>query len=109
MRLVRVRTSISARSYNYEVTRGFLHEPKPRKQRAFQRLVPNLVWAPLELSDWELGAHIWAGCTKRGRKPSDSDALIAAVALNRSATVVTANEKHFRELPAPFENWSLDD
>jgi predicted nucleic acid-binding protein len=94
---------------NYEITRGFLHEPKPRKQRAFQALIPELIWTDLDIRDWELGAHIWAEATRRGRKPGDGDALIAAAGVNRSATVVTANEKHFRELPAAFENWCVEE
>ncbi|MBD3292041.1 MAG: PIN domain-containing protein [Armatimonadia bacterium] len=93
----------------FEITRGFLHEQKPRKQQAFQVLLPELIWTNLELADWELGAHLWAMGRKRGREPGDGDALIAAAAMNRSAVVVTANEKHFRELPAAFENWRAED
>lgn len=93
----------------YEVTRGFLYEPKPRKEQAFRALLPDLTWADLDIADWELAAHLWAEGRRRGREPGDADAAIAASAINRNATIVTANEKHFRELPAPFENWRAED
>jgi predicted nucleic acid-binding protein len=93
----------------YEVTRGFLYEPKPRKEQAFRELVRELTWAELDIRDWELAARLWADGRRRGREPGDADAAIAASAMNRNAAVVTANEKHFRELPAPFENWRAED
>jgi|LSQX01.2.fsa_nt_gb predicted nucleic acid-binding protein len=60
----------------YEVTRGFIYLPQPKKERAFRMLLPDLVWSDLGIADWQLAAHIWADGRKRGREPEDADAAM---------------------------------
>lgn len=49
---------------------------------------------------------IRAGLESRGTPIGDADLRVAAIALSRGLTVVTANERHFRKVPGlSVENW----
>ncbi|MEA3403032.1 MAG: PIN domain-containing protein [Armatimonadota bacterium] len=89
----------------FEVSRGFLHRQNRPKERAFRALMQQMQWAEMDRADWNVAAHMWADCAGRGAIPSDADVLIAAFALNRGASVVTSNVKHFDALPVPLEDW----
>lgn len=50
--------------------------------------------------------EVRAGLESQGTPIGDADLRIAAIALSRGLTVVTANERHFRKVPGlSVENW----
>lgn len=51
-----------------------------------------------------------AGLERDGRRLAEPDLRIAAIALSRDATLVTANVRHFARVPGlRVENWLIDD
>ncbi len=90
---------------HFEVRRGFLHRPHAERERRFNAPSHEMHWADLGTGDWNVGAQLWAKCESEGRRQSDADIMIAAFALNRGATVVTADMRSFDDLPVPTENW----
>lgn len=53
--------------------------------------------------------EVRADLARKGTPIGDADLRIAAIALSRKLTVVTANERHFRRVPdLSVENWLED-
>lgn len=89
----------------YEIYRGLLYRDA-RKQLGFLLgYSDTYIWDDLKRPDWEQAAELWAESRRNGVTVSDTDLLIAAYAIQRSAVVVTANTDHFLPLGAPVENW----
>ncbi len=70
------------------------------------RLIPNLPVLPFDASAARRYGEVRAWLERRGMPVGDADLRIAAIALARDLTVVTANTRHFRRIPRlPVENW----
>ena len=70
------------------------------------RLIPNLPILPFDASAARHYGEVRAWLERRGTPVGDADLRIAAIALARGLTVVTANTRHFRRIPRlPVENW----
>ena len=72
------------------------------------RLIPNLPILPFDAVAARRYGEVRALLEGQGTSLGDADLRIAAIALVRSLTVVTANTRHFRRVPGlPVENWLL--
>lgn len=94
---------------HFEVTRGFLHRPVPARERLYQTLSQKWQWDEINRSDWNLGSVFWARREGAGKHGTDADLMIAAYAVNRGATVVTADLRGFEDLPVAIENWRVEE
>jgi len=94
----------------YEVRRGFLRNPAPKKEREFYKLASLFGVGSMNARDCERAAQIYADSRKRGRPIEDDDILIAAFCVVNGYTLVTANAKHFDGIDSlTAENWSDDE
>jgi predicted nucleic acid-binding protein len=69
-----------------------------------QLFVPMLQWQPLIEEDWDKAAALWANTTRRGRKLSDIDLLIAVMLRRLDATLVSS-DTDFDIFDIRRENW----
>ena len=82
-----------------ELMVGF-HRGAPGRQRErIHRLVSEATVIPFEPPDSLLAAKTRAELWSAGLKPSYADLLIGAHALSRGCPLVTANTKHFQNIP----------
>ena len=69
-------------------------------------LLPNLAVLPFDAASARHYGEIRAELERRGTPIGDADLRIAAIALARDLTVVTANARHFERVPGiSVENW----
>jgi tRNA(fMet)-specific endonuclease VapC len=78
--------------------------------RIRQLLLPNLTVLPFDAAAaWRYG-EVRAALERQGTPIGDADLRIAAIALSRELTVVTANVRHFERVPGiAVENWLADE
>jgi tRNA(fMet)-specific endonuclease VapC len=94
-----------------EIAYGIERLPKSRRKAALQERF-DLVRSELARTDWtdevsESFGRIKATLEKKGRRIEDFDAAIAAHALARDATLVTANLDDMARIPGlTVEDWS---
>jgi tRNA(fMet)-specific endonuclease VapC len=70
------------------------------------RLLPNLPILPFDDAAARRYGEVRAQLERQGMPLGDADLRIAAIALTRDLTVVTANTRHFQRVPGlPVENW----
>ena len=89
----------------YEALRGLLHRDAQMQRQRLLDYAAALIWDDFNRADWEIAADLWAALRSQGLQVSDADLLIGVYALQRQATVVTANEKHFMPLGVQTVNW----
>ncbi|MCG8457599.1 MAG: PIN domain-containing protein [Holophagales bacterium] len=92
---------------DYEVRRYLVLKSAVRQLRRFEALTSTWTVAGLEPRDWREAAEAWAQLHRRGRSIEDRDLLIGITSLNRGATLVTANHRHFRPLGVELEDWTV--
>jgi tRNA(fMet)-specific endonuclease VapC len=75
--------------------------------RVFEESVfPTLTILPFDLESAKVFGTVKAKLEKRGRPRSEPDLQIASIALAHRLTVITANTKHFENIPGlHIENW----
>lgn len=96
-----------SRPVYYELLRGMFWRGATGKFAALhRRVLPMLSWVTLQDSDWEQAAHFWADATRVGRKLSDPDLLLAALAFRLGAVIVSA-DTDFDILPVKREDWRV--
>jgi tRNA(fMet)-specific endonuclease VapC len=75
-------------------------------ERLEKTLLPNLPVIPFDTEAAIEYGKIRADLERRGILIGDADIRIAAIALARDLTVITANINHFRRVPGlTTENW----
>ncbi len=92
----------------YELLRGL------EKRRDIESI--NFIkkfWATLSYYEctkqiWDEAIHLWVTTIRQNTMPGDNDILIAAFAIQLSATVVSRNVRHFSVFQLSIENW-IDD
>jgi predicted nucleic acid-binding protein len=90
---------------HYEVLRGLLWKNAASKRWMYeQQFVPALELVLLTRADWEQAAQFWAEARRKGKQLSDTDLLLAALAVRLNATIVSA-DSDFDALPVQRENW----
>jgi predicted nucleic acid-binding protein len=75
------------------------------QMQRFEALFELFVWQDYVAADWSLAATLWTQRCAQGKPISDADLLIGVFARNRSAILVTNNEKDFVGLGVTVENW----
>lgn len=89
----------------HEVRRGLLARDARLQMRLFEVLFTQFDWQDYSRDDWTLAAQWWANRRSAGRPIADADLLIAVFTYNRSAVLITDNEKDFAGLGVTVENW----
>ena len=92
----------------YELLRGL---EKRRDQGNINFI--KTYWAMLSYYEatrpiWDEAIRLWVMAIRQNTMPGDRDLLIAAFALQLSATVVSRNVRHFSVFGLSIENW-IDD
>jgi tRNA(fMet)-specific endonuclease VapC len=78
-------------------------------ERIEETLLPELPVLPFDAAAARRYGEIRAGLERRGNPIGDADTRVASIALSRRLTVVTGNERHFRQVPGlEIENWLKD-
>ena len=92
----------------YEIYRGLYHKGMKKEIKFLNELTKIFSWCDMKYSTWRIGAELWSDCRKQGRPTGegiDKDVLIAAVAKEHNAIVVTNNAIHFEYLGISHEDW----
>lgn len=103
----------SEEQFTSSVTLGELIYGALRSERAdlllgrIETVVPtDLPVLPFDAAAARKYGEVRADLERKGTPIGDADLRIAAIALSRRLTVVTANERHFRRVPdLAVENW----
>lgn len=90
----------------YEIRRGLLARDATSQIKRFDDLFGAFIWQDYNIADWLLAAKLWADRRAQGKPVGDADLLIAVYAYNRSAVLVTDNERDFANLGVRIENWA---
>jgi predicted nucleic acid-binding protein len=92
---------------HYELTRYLRLKGADRLLRLYGQLTEG--WQPCEPSfeDWSEAARLWAELHGSGRSIADPDLLLVVLARKWTATLVTNNTRHFKDLGVPLEDWTV--
>ena len=94
---------------DYEIQRGLLYKPSPRKERIYFALRNHYGVGVMEPEMWVKSSHIYATLRKKGFTVGDDDIFIASFCIANGYTLVTRNTKDFTNIPGlSIENW-MDD
>jgi tRNA(fMet)-specific endonuclease VapC len=75
-------------------------------ERIEEALLPELPILPFDAAAARRYGELRAELEQRGTPIGDADTRVASIALSRGLTVVTGNERHFRQVPElEVENW----
>jgi tRNA(fMet)-specific endonuclease VapC len=75
-------------------------------ERIEEALLPELPILPFDATAARRYGELRAALERRGTSIGDTDTRVASIALSRGLTVVTGNERHFRQVPElEVENW----
>jgi predicted nucleic acid-binding protein len=87
----------------WEIERGYVDIGADRQLASFTAVVSKSIVVPLDDDVWRIAPEVWVAAKKSGKKPSDSDVLIAATARARGFKLVTsdANLKACADAQAP--------
>lgn len=92
---------------HYELTRYIDLKGAHRLMRAYERLTASWRWCDFRLDDWSAAAKLWAERHRTGKSVSDFDLLLATLALQENAVIVTANVRHFEGFGLTIEDWTI--
>ena len=90
----------------YENLRGLLKKNATAQIAGLNALKAVLDWQVVVEQDWLDAAQLWAITDNKGRRLSDIDLLIAAIAARLNAILVSA-DADFEALPIKYENWRV--
>ena len=97
--------TLNAISY-YETERGLLIPKHQRRYALFRVMVEEYPMLALTRAVLDRAAHIYQALSSLGTPLEDADTLIAAMAIDHDAVLVTDNTKHFARVPhLSLENW----
>jgi tRNA(fMet)-specific endonuclease VapC len=89
-----------------ELRFGYTKVGSQRLREAYERFFQSVAVESWEIPFDHVYADIRSFLEKKGRIIGAMDLMIAAHAVATEATVVTANERHFSQVPElKFENW----
>ena len=83
---------------DYEVRRGLLYKPSPRKEKIYFSLRHHYGIGTMTPQMWIKSADIYTRLRKIGFTVSDNDIFIAAFCLLNNYTLVTRNTKDFENI-----------
>ena len=97
--------TLNAISY-YETERGLLIPKHQRRYALFRVMVEEYPMLALTRAVLDRAARIYQTLSGLGTPLEDADTLIAAIAIDHEAILVTDNTKHFARVPhLNLENW----
>ncbi len=88
----------------FETMRGLIWKRADSKIGLLERLRSQLGWLQLNDHHWTQAGRFWADSVSHGRQLSDVDLLIAALAFDLDAIIVS-NDSDFDALSVQRENW----
>jgi tRNA(fMet)-specific endonuclease VapC len=91
---------------DYEIQRGLLYKPSPRKEKIYFYLRQHYGVGLIEPEVWIKSAHIYVELRKKGFTVGDDDIFIAAFCLLNGYILVTRNTKDFENIAGVKQvNW----
>lgn len=91
----------------YEVQRGLFYNNSKKYQTVFDDFCNLLGIQEISLPAFFRAAKLYADLKTKGTPIEDSDLLIATIALENDATLITNNTKHMNRIPTlPIQDWS---
>ena len=92
---------------DYEIRRGFLYKPYPKKEKIYTSLVDHYGVGEMSTQSWRLAARIYAELRNKGFTVGDADILIASFCIVNELTLVSTNTNHFEKInDLKLENWA---
>ncbi len=90
----------------YEILRGLKFKKAIKQIERFENFVASNNLLFITKSSAEMSAEKYAELQIKGKTTGTSDLLIAGIALKHDLTVVTNNEKHYKDISGlRIENW----
>jgi len=83
---------------DYEIQRGLLYRPSPRKEKIYFSIRQHHGVGIMTPKMWVKSASIYVDLRKKGFSVSDNDIFIAAFCLLNDYTLVTRNTKDFENI-----------
>jgi predicted nucleic acid-binding protein len=93
---------------NYEIKRGLSIYQAPRKEKTYDALVNSDFCSIAEMDGhcWKRAVLIYEELYRKRLTIGELDILIAAICHENNYTLVTDNEKHFKDIDGlSYENW----
>ena len=91
---------------DYEIQRGLLYNPSPKKESIYFTLRKHCGVGIIESEMWVKAAHIYVELRKKGFSVGDDDIFIASFCLLNGYTLVTRNTKDFENIEGmKYVNW----
>lgn len=91
----------------YEIKSGLLYKDAPKQMQRFDRLAEVSEVIPYERAIADISSQIYTDLRTRGLLVTPIDLFIAATAIYCDYKLITANVKHFQNIPnLDYENWS---
>jgi predicted nucleic acid-binding protein len=97
------------RIVHYELQRGFLTKHSPKMEDVYMKLIG--ITGCCEIAGmnewaWTQAEQVYKGLYEKRLTVGELDILIAAICLENNYTLVTNNEKHFKDIDGlRYENW----
>jgi predicted nucleic acid-binding protein len=94
---------------HYEMLRGFLCYPAPKKEKSYRILTSQYPVGEMNEDSLVRGASLYADLWRIGRTVDDTDLLIAAYCITNDFALVTHNVRHFEVIDSlRIEDWVSD-
>ena len=94
---------------HYEIRRGFLCKPAPKREKLYEILIGQYPVGEMNAEILECGAVIYANLYHAMKTVDDTDLLIAAFCMDGEYTLVTNNKKHFDVIPGlKVVDWAVE-
>ena len=91
----------------YEIRRGLLAKPAPKKSAIFDQLCKMSEFGSMDRETGEIAAEIYTSLRKKGALLEDADILIAASCIQHEYPLVTNNTGHFKNIDGlRMTNWA---
>jgi len=91
---------------DYEIQRGLLYKPSPRKEKIYFSLRQHYGVGIMTPEMWVKSAHIYVDLRKNGFTVGDNDIYIATFCMLYGYTLVTRNTKDFENIAGLQQvNW----
>lgn len=91
----------------YEVLNGLYFKDAKKQLRKFEEFVQLNQVLPLTDEVAKKAAEVYAELRKKGKTIGHNDILIASTAMANNMTLITNNEKHFKDIEGlDMDNWS---
>ena len=92
---------------HFELLRGYSYANADVQEIAYRKFLSKYSIGQFSDDTWEFAAKLYSDLRKGGWNIGDSDILIGAFCIENNYTLVTTNEKHFKNMPnLVFTNWT---